>query len=65
MHECTCGNEISDGRWNLGYRVCLECGEAEAQKVADKRKTQCAPLFNKGPVQPITSIDQVKDLGRK
>ena len=63
--ECACGNLIAEGRIALGYDTCLECGEQAAQAEADRRKTQVAPLYNKGAVQYITSLEQVKDLGRK
>lgn len=27
-----CGEYLSAGRWELGYRVCLECGEEQARQ---------------------------------
>jgi hypothetical protein len=35
-----CGDSISDGRYDLGYRVCLPCGEEQARAV----KHTVAPL---------------------
>lgn len=34
FYECTtigCPHEVSKGRWNIGYRTCLSCGEASAR----------------------------------
>jgi hypothetical protein len=31
-----CSNWISDGRWNLGFRTCLRCGEKIARQQAEK-----------------------------
>ena len=25
-----CGDDVSDGRYNLGYKTCLSCGEKHA-----------------------------------
>jgi hypothetical protein len=33
MHLCQCDEEISQARWDLGYRVCLDCGERESIRV--------------------------------
>lgn len=31
MYSCIeCGDEVSEGRARLGYKVCLSCGEADA-----------------------------------
>ena len=27
-----CGEYISAGRWEIGYRVCLKCGDKEAEQ---------------------------------
>ena len=31
VNNCGCGNEISDERYALGYKICLACGEKIAQ----------------------------------
>ena len=32
--ECmVCGDLFSTGRWALGYKFCMPCGEAEAKRV--------------------------------
>ena len=28
-----CGEEVYYKRWELGHRLCMQCGEAEAKKV--------------------------------
>lgn len=35
MYECECGNYISPQRVQLGYTICLECGEKEAVRQRD------------------------------
>jgi len=32
MIHCMCGNEIHSERYNLGYKVCLTCGDKIAAK---------------------------------
>jgi hypothetical protein len=32
MINCGCGNEIHPERYELGYKVCLSCGDKSAQK---------------------------------
>lgn len=40
-HVCRmCGEEISSGRWALGYKFCLECGD----ELAKDRKFCVVPL---------------------
>jgi hypothetical protein len=30
--KCGCGNPISDERFELGFKICLNCGEKAAQR---------------------------------
>jgi hypothetical protein len=48
-HECGCGEEIEQGRWALGYRVCLECGDS----IAKQKKWTVAIPYSKGAYQLI------------
>jgi hypothetical protein len=48
-HECDCGEVIEQGRWDIGYRVCLVCGD----KVAKQRKFTVAIPYGKGAYQLI------------
>ena len=32
MIECGCGNEIHPERYELGYKICLSCGEQSAKR---------------------------------
>ena len=48
-HECDCGEVIEDGRWEIGYRVCLECGD----EIAKQRKFTVAIPYSKGAYQLI------------
>jgi hypothetical protein len=47
--ECDCGEEIEPRRWDLGYRVCLECGDS----IAKQRKFTVAIPYSKGAYQLI------------
>jgi ribosomal protein L37AE/L43A len=59
-----CGAEFSKKRYDLGYRTCLDCGEEVARLETEKKSQRVAVLCNKGPLQYITSIGVVKDLGK-
>ena len=48
-HECDCGEVIEQGRWDIGYRVCLVCGD----KVAKQRTFTVAIPYGKGAYQLI------------
>jgi predicted RNA-binding Zn-ribbon protein involved in translation (DUF1610 family) len=58
-----CREKIPTARANLGYSTCLECGEEAAQRLAEQRKTQVAPTYNKGAYQYIT-LEDTKTIGR-
>jgi hypothetical protein len=63
MVYCECGNEVSPARVKLVGKICLECGEKQAQKLASVRRKQLAPAYNKGAYQYITENDLL-DIGR-
>ncbi len=65
MAICRCGKEFSDKRKELGYNVCLSCGEQEAQETIELKKKCVAPAYNKGGYQFITSRRMVLDIGKK
>ena len=59
-HECDCGGTIPQGRWDLGYRVCLECGDW----VAKQRKFTIAP-GHKSNYHLISNPQELKQLNPK
>lgn len=63
--ECGCGEEISEARWKLGYRTCLDCGAQEANVRTQQLKRCAAPAYNKGAYQPMFTRQDVLDAGRK
>lgn len=66
MANCKlCGEEFSDRRKALGYETCLICGEEDAQLEIREKSGRVGVAYNKGPLQFITSMEMVKDLGRK
>mgnify|MGYP003341460654 FL=1 len=60
-HECVCGEEITEGRWQLGYRVCLACGD----KVAKQKKWTVAIPYGKGAYQLIHNPEELKMTNQK
>jgi len=59
-HECKCSNTISEERWALGYRICLECGDW----VASQRKFTVAP-GHKSNYHLVTNLQELKQLNPK
>lgn len=55
-----CGDTFSIRRMELGYRLCLTCGEREARKV-----TYPSAPINKSNYMLITSRAQLKQLNPK
>jgi len=58
-----CEETIHPNRYKLGYRTCLACGDEVAQRLAEMRKKQVAPAYNKGAYQYIT-LEDTKTIGR-
>jgi len=64
-HYCIndyCQEEISPQRFNLGYRVCLACGDRQA--VQARKLWTIAPL-NKSNYMLFTDISLLKQLNPK
>jgi hypothetical protein len=64
--ECICANcfeFISPGRWNLGYRLCLSCGEKYA-KGDPLPKPVKAPL-TKEQIKAANEIRAIENAARK
>tara|TARA_R100000008_G_scaffold75348_1_gene54538 strand:+ start:1336 stop:1533 length:198 start_codon:yes stop_codon:yes gene_type:complete len=59
-----CDEEYSDRRKDLGYEICLECGEIEAMKESLFKASCTAPAYNKGCYMYISSKKMAKDVGR-
>ena len=65
MPTClSCGEQFHPRRRDLGYRVCLKCGDAKAQKSIAHKKKCTAPLFNKGGYQYVSNKEAAKWVGR-
>lgn len=58
----SCGDEYDKARYDLGYRVCLECGEGKA--VSD-RKYWCVAPINKSNYILVTNHNDLKGLNPK
>lgn len=48
-----CGDDYPIGRYNLGYRTCLSCGESAARQV----KFTVLPPYSKGAYQVVSTED--------
>ena len=59
-----CGEKYHPKRKQLGYMICLECGDGHAQREAERKSKCIAPLFNKGAYQYVGSVKEAKDIGR-
>lgn len=55
-----CGDDVDPRRWARGYRLCMPCGEKQAQA---ERKSWCvAQEYGKGGYQFITSERALQTL---
>ena len=63
--ECReCSEEYHPRRKELGYHVCLNCGDKKAQESIEHKKKCSAPLYNKGGYGYISSKEAAKSIGR-
>ena len=54
MAHCSqCGETYPLARYNLGYRICLDCGDAAARLV----KFTVIPAYSKGAYQVVSKQD--------
>lgn len=61
MYYCTsCGEEVAEKRWNLGYHICLECGDKKAKKVV----RTIVPM-HKGNYVPVSNKEALKGINSK
>ena len=60
MKLCRCGEEVPQGRVDLGYRTCLRHGEEDAMA----RKFTVAPM-HKSNYMLITNLVDLKGLNNK
>lgn len=59
-HSChECGDTVKQGRWDLGYRLCLECGEEVARQkiftVVPMHKSNYVACFNREDLKGINN----------
>ena len=66
MAECIeCGDEFSDERKEIGYNLCLSCGDAIVYQQAIAKSKRIGPLYSKGGLQCITDGEDLTTLGKK
>lgn len=61
MYECECGNQISPQRVQLGYTICLECGEKEAVR---RRDSWTVVPLHKSSYTLITNPNELRGLNK-
>ena len=56
--------EVPQARLDLGYNICLTCGELEAQKESERKTKRIAIAYPNGAYQYITGgPETAKDFG--
>lgn len=59
-HYCVnCSEDVNPLRWNLGFKTCLDCGEALARAVK-----HCIVPMAKSNYQPVTDLKVLKQLNK-
>lgn len=66
LNCCWCGDDVASGRWTLGIRCCMACGESQAVKA---RASWCVvQTYGKGNYQYVTrdaALITVKQTNQK
>jgi len=56
-YQCECGGDIADGRYKLGYKTCLSCGEKNALNYK-----HCIVPMPKSNYIVVTDLELLKGL---
>ena len=62
LNCCWCGDVVASGRWALGIRCCLTCGETQAIK---DRASWCVAPMHKSNYMLITNRQDLAGLNNK
>lgn len=62
LNCCWCGDDVASGRWALGIRCCLTCGETQAVKA---RASWCVAPMHKSNYMLITDRQDLAGLNNK
>ena len=62
LNCCWCGDDVASGRWALGIRCCLTCGETQAIKA---RASWCVAPMHKSNYMLITNRQDLAGLNNK
>jgi len=62
LNCCWCGDDVASGRWALGIRSCLTCGETQAVKA---RASWCVAPMHKSNYMLITNRQDLAGLNNK
>jgi hypothetical protein len=58
----TCGDAVPQRRWELGYRLCLPCGDAAARQ---ERASWCIAPMHKSNYMLMTSREDLQGINNK
>ncbi len=59
--ECACcGDDVASDRWQLGYRVCLSCGEMQAREA--RESWTVVQEYGKGGYMFVTAAAAARTL---
>ena len=65
MSDCKCwgcGEQVNEKRWAHGIRLCMSCGEAEADR---QRKLWCVAPLHKSNYMLVTREEDLVGLNNK
>ena len=62
LNCCWCGDDVASGRWALGIRCCLTCGETQA---VIARASWCVAPMHKSNYMLITNRQDLAGLNNK
>ena len=57
-----CGDDVPDGRWELGFRLCLFCGEEAARQ---ERASWCIAPMHKSNYMLMTNRADLLGINNK
>ena len=55
-----CGSPVAHGRWALGYKTCMPCGE-----IASKQVVRCVVPMHKSNYVLLTDVSDLKGINNK
>jgi len=60
MYCYHCGDDVNPRRWQLGYKVCMPCGELRSKQV-----TRTIVPLHKSNYFPVFNLQDLKGINNK